>query len=344
MTAKNKSWGRQKSEEARAAAVAAVLEAMGRDGVCFAPKWDPTALSAYNVVTGRRYSGANRLLLAAKAQQMGRKDPRWVTKAQLFALAGLPGNEWSWKGQRFSHVEHWRVINVYEKDVDGRFVFDETGGKEVVGTRLVFDGVWQVMNLAQVQGAPAWAGANDERNGFEKADRLIEMSRCKVIETASERAFYNPSADCITMPLRSAFAMPEGFASVLAHEMTHSTAPELGRKAEGPFGSPEYAFEELVAELGSAMVCAELGIEQPDDPSHAESHAAYLSSWLHAVRDDNGTALFKAQTKASAACDYIVARYGRPDLPLVDGAEEAVRAITDRVGSRKQGRRSGKTA
>ena len=85
---------------------------------------------------------------------------------------------------------------------------------------------------------------------------------------------------------------------------THSTghASRLDRKILNPFGSKDYAREELVAEMGSAFLCAALGIEP------TVRHADYLASWLEVLREDN-RAIFCAASAASKAADWIMARH-----------------------------------
>src|SRR5690606_20556527 len=97
------------------------------------------------------------------------------------------------------------------------------------------------------------------------------------------RAFYDRGSDAITLPAPEVFHTAEGFAATLLHELTHWTgaSSRLDRTKGKLFGDPEYAFEELVAELGSAMLCAARGIGS----DQIESHAAYIDSWRKALRD-----------------------------------------------------------
>ena len=98
---------------------------------------------------------------------------------------------------------------------------------------------------------------------------------------------------------------------VLLHEMTHSTGhpSALNRGCNTDFGSPEYAQEELVAELGSLFLSADLGIQNTDyEGEHYENHVSYLQSWMHALEDDPSY-LFKAAAKADKAGTLIIGRY-----------------------------------
>ncbi len=107
------------------------------------------------------------------------------------------------------------------------------------------------------------------------------------------------------------FLSDETFTRVLLHEMTHSTGhpSALNRGCNTDFGSPEYAQEELVAELGSLFLSADLGIQNTDyEGEHYENHISYLQSWMHALEDDPSY-LFKAAAKADKAGTLIIGRY-----------------------------------
>ena len=110
---------------------------------------------------------------------------------------------------------------------------------------------------------------------------------------------------------RETFLSDETFTRVLLHEMTHSTGhpSALNRGCNTDFGSPEYAQEELVAELGSLFLSADLGIQNTDyEGEHYENHVSYLQSWMHALEDDPSY-LFKAAAKADKAGTLIIGRY-----------------------------------
>ena len=118
-----------------------------------------------------------------------------------------------------------------------------------------------------------------------------------------DRAFYAPSRDHIQMPLMEAFTSTEGYYATLLHEAGHSTGHErrLNRQFGGRFGDDAYAFEELVAELASAMLGGSLNITDEPRPDHAR----YLASWLGVLKRDK-RAIFTAASKAQAAADHVM--------------------------------------
>ena len=119
------------------------------------------------------------------------------------------------------------------------------------------------------------------------------------IRHGGNRACYSPRTDHIQMPRFEVFLSALAYYSTLAHESTHWTGavPRLNRAR---LGGEAYAAEELIAELGAAFLCAELGLSNEPRPDHA----AYLASWLRVLKNDK-RAIFTAASKAQAAVDYM---------------------------------------
>jgi antirestriction protein ArdC len=136
-----------------------------------------------------------------------------------------------------------------------------------------------------------------------KSTELFVSNTKARIDHGGNRAFYRPSEDRVQMPPFEAFREPEAYYATLTHELTHWTkAPtrldrEFGRKR---FGDAGYAMEELVAELGAAFLCADLGLS----PEPRPEHAAYLSQWLSVLKTDK-RAIFSAAAHAQRAADYL---------------------------------------
>lgn len=190
----------------------------------------------------------------------------------------------------------------------------DTGEKEVTGHYLRCVGYWNVFNASEIEGIPAPPApehVSDRTAAI--ADDLILSSRCPIVESMRYQgsAGYAPGSDRILIAPRETFLSDETFTRVLLHEMTHSTGhpSALNRGCNTDFGSPEYAQEELVAELGSLFLSADLGIQNTDyEGEHYENHVSYLQSWMHALEDDPSY-LFKAAAKADKAGTLIIGRY-----------------------------------
>ena len=116
-------------------------------------------------------------------------------------------------------------------------------------------------------------------------------------------AFYSPSHDFIQVPPQQAYFEPINWYRTVLHELGHLSghASRLNRDFSGRYGSEAYAREELVAELCSAFLCAELGV------TPTVRHADYLGAWLEVLKGDN-RAIFQAASMASKAADFVMGR------------------------------------
>ena len=166
-----------------------------------------------------------------------------------------------------------------------------------------------VFNAAQVDGVdlPSRPEPLGPVERIDAADRFISGTGAR-IEHGGDRAFYRPSTDHIQMPDEHRFCgtatmtRSEGYFATLCHEAIHWSGSEkrLNREFGKRFGDAQYAAEELVAEIGSAFICAELGITQDVRADHAQ----YLAQWLKLLKDDS-RAIFTAAAKASEAVAYL---------------------------------------
>ena len=117
-----------------------------------------------------------------------------------------------------------------------------------------------------------------------------------------DRAYYAPGADAIQLPRPEAFRNADAYLSTKAHELMHWTGHQgrLHRQFGLRFGDQAYAFEELVAEIGAAFLCADLGVTA----DVREDHAAYIANWLQVLTDDK-RAVFTAAAQAQRAVDFL---------------------------------------
>lgn len=262
--------------------------------------WRNTAGSTDPVNSrGRAYRGLNRLVLAAVAMLDGYESRVWLTYRQAEALGGKVR-----KGEKGTAVIFWKQLEVADAEAPG--------GKKTIPllryfTVFNFDQTEDVV-LPKSLTTPATPVEHDP---IEAAEAIVQAmpNPPKVTETHSNRAFYVPLLDAVTVPLRSQFPKVEEFYSTLFHELSHSTGHEsrLNRKgADGvshQFGDAPYAREELVAEMSNAFLSAEAGI----DPMTLENSAAYIASWKKALQDDPKV-LVQAASQAQKAADYILNR------------------------------------
>jgi antirestriction protein ArdC len=167
-----------------------------------------------------------------------------------------------------------------------------------------------VFNLFQVENYKNPKQENQLIGEVEKiknVDDFIQNTLAK-ITIGGDRAYFSPSRDEIVMPDREKFigtassTPTEGFYSILLHELVHWSGADTrcNRTLSGKFGSEDYAMEELVAELGSAFLCAELGITN----SPRQDHADYISNWI-SILQDNSKAIFWASARASESVKFL---------------------------------------
>jgi len=242
-----------------------------------------------NVASGNKYRGVNVLGLWVEAQVNGYGSHLWGTFRQWEATGAYVR-----KGQKASYV-------VFYKEIEG----DSDDGDETDSKRRLFARATPVFNADQVDGFGEPRPAAVEE--IDTAEALVSRTGASIVHGGG-RACYVPSLDEIRMPERGSFigsatsTATEAYYSTLLHELTHWTGPShrCNRDLSGRFGTEAYAMEELVAELGAAFLCAELGITVEPRPDHAQ----YLAHWLSVLKADK-RAIFTAASKAAQAAAYL---------------------------------------
>lgn len=241
--------------------------------------------------TGEHYRGVNILLLWGAAFDKGFTATTWMTFKQALEHGGAVR-----KGETGSKVVYAGSLTRSETD--------EAGNEDE--RRIPYLKEYTVFNVEQIDGLPErfTVTAQPTRPTFERIEAAEQFmtGTGATIRHGGAKAFYSPSTDHVQMPPREAFRDAIGYYGVMAHELTHWTghASRLARQFGKRFADKAYAFEELVAELGSAFVAADLGLSQ--EPR--EDHAAYLSHWLDILKADK-RAIFTAASQAQAAADYL---------------------------------------
>lgn len=286
-----------------------VIAAMEKGETPWQKPWSSQAMRPRNPVTGNAYRGVNRLLLSlaggnglwvtyqqAKAQgwqvRKGEKGVM-IVKAVDLAAARAPQDESARSEQQ-------------ERGKEG----DAPRRREMILKR------YYVFGPHQIDGMPDLAPPGEpDFDPIEKAEKIVEAMQEQTglrVFYGKKEACYIPATDQIHLPAKKSFKSAYDLASVQLHELGHATLSEkrmARRDALGKrWGDEAYAVEELRAELCSAILGAELGIEMTDAQrqKHLANHAAYLQSWIKALKSDS-MAIFTAAKDAEKMAEYILA-------------------------------------
>jgi antirestriction protein ArdC len=248
-----------------------------------------------NALSGRCYSGINILILWGAVIERGYPAQGWLTFAQALQAGGAVR-----KGERGTTIVYADRFTPERERDRAREAGDDAKA-------IAFLKRFTVFNVAQIDGLPEGYGGDPAplpaRDIVPVAEAVIAASGVP-FRTGGDRAFYAPGADYVQVPPQPAFFDQINYYRTCLHELTHATghASRVGRSLTSAFGTKDYAREELVAEMGSAFLCAALGIVP------TVRHADYLASWLEVLRADN-RAIFRAASAASKATDWLLARH-----------------------------------
>lgn len=247
-----------------------------------------------NALTRQTYNGINIFALWVQAEIRGYASCQWGTFKQWKELGASVR-----KGEKATYIVFCKPLEVAGDD--------DNEASDRVEMRLM-SRAYPVFNADQVDGYEAEkpeAIPLDAR--LDNVREFVRNTGARIIEGGNS-AHYSVESDHIRMPFLNAFTAQgnataeENYYATLLHELTHWTGA-THRLARDHFASRErehYAFEELVAELGSAFLCAELGIALEPRTDHAQ----YLSHWLQALKDDK-RAIFRAANLASKAAQFL---------------------------------------
>ncbi len=251
---------------------------------------------------GQPYKGVNVLMLWMAAELQGFAAPIWMTFNQARDLGAHVK-----KGSKGSMVVYADRISRTETGDDG----------EETERDIYFMKGYTVFNVEQVEGLPAHFYATaapqlDPVERIESADLFFANTGAD-IRHGGNQAYYASEKDYVQMPPFISFKDAESYCSTLGHELCHWTKHpsrldrDFGRKK---FGDEGYAREELVAEIGSAFLCCDLGLT----PEPREDHASYIGHWLSVLKEDK-RAVFHAAAHAQKAVDYLHSLQPQPDAP-----------------------------
>ena len=239
----------------------------------------------HNAQSKRKYSGVNVVLTWLAAAEHGFASNGWLTYKQAQALGGNVR-----KGEKSTKIIFFQMLETKDKAT----------GKAKAVPMLKW---YSIFNVEQCDGLPRDDAAPvvlnpDQRDTL--ADQMLRDTGA-TLKHGGERAFYSPADDSITLPPFDRFIGRDEYYNTAFHELTHWTGSEkrLNRIKGKRFGDREYSFEELVAELGAAFMCADFGFTDCRNNS-----ASYIANWLSAFKS-HPSMIMTAASDASKAHSYI---------------------------------------
>ena len=271
-------------------------------------KWKKSWIEAgspINYLTGESYSGINFLSLNFAMIDKGYKNNQWLTFKQLKSLGGdIKNNSWN-------YIYKFGRINLI--DENKKPVVDSKGKQK---SRNYF----RCFVVYNIENTTLEAKIIEKKSTQYSVDTITQFLKnnvdVKINHGSTNGCYYSPSGDFVSMVDKENFIdtqhanATEHYYSVLFHELVHATGHEkrLNRFENTKSmkfleGKQHYAYEELVAELGSMLFASKYNLSV--ESTVREDHIAYLQSWIKALRSEDGTKLLtSAAAKASAAFKY----------------------------------------
>src|SRR4051812_37282582 len=267
-----------------------IVAALDRGIVPWRRPWGGAQLAPRSATTNHIYRGVNTWLLFISSELNGYESPWWVTYKQAQQLGGNVR-----KGEKASIITFWKE---WERE-------DEAGDVAKIPVLRYYS----VFNAQQCDGlGEKYVSRPDvttrEHSPIEECERIAAAYPSgPIVEHGGFKAAYQPGLDRIIMPRPEVFENGEAYYSTLFHEMVHSTGHEkrLKRDTLGTQDLETYGKEELIAEMGAALLCGVAGIA----PETIENNAAYLAAWCKTIKQDVKLVIQSAAA-AQRAVDHIL--------------------------------------
>ena len=275
-----------------------IIQELEKGATPWVKPWSAPMSADKNIVTGKPYRGINRFITAMVSGIKGYDVPAWASLKQWNQLGARVK-----KDEKATKIVYWSQAKDKKSEASGEDKYYQ------------FAKAFYIFNVAQVDGIDIIASEDQPVSDNQK----IEACEQRIIATEAkytiggDTACYIPSIDSIRMPALNTFQSAEHYYATFFHELTHWTSDKTRCDrdlSKGRFGNADYAFEELVAELGAAFMCQQHGIKGD------LRHAGYIQSWLKCLKSDS-RAIFKASALAQQAADFLLA-CGTDKQELID--------------------------
>ena len=281
-----------------------MIEALETDTVPWQKPWRSEAGRPLRMNNGQGYRGINVLLLSLTAQERGYQSRWWGTVKQINELGGhVRKGQTRQNGAGSTTVIWFKMLKREQRN-------PETGEPETASFPIAR--AYSVFNADQCDDLPdRFYPDPGEVQVLPEPQAVLEAYLAnggpRLRHVHGNRAYYQAEPDLITLPQQSQFRSAEHYYATAGHECVHSTGHPSRLKREGiekfdHFGSERYSKEELVAEMGAAILAAETGIDRDDLFTNS---TAYIASWLRVLKDDRSLVI-SAAAKAQRAVDLIL--------------------------------------
>ena len=262
-----------------------IIEQLEKGAIPWIKPWKADSSADKNFLTQKPYQGVNRLILGMASMINSYQSPAWASYKQ-----------WESKGYHVKKGMKGTQICYYEPK---QSIKTDDQGEQSIESYAILK-TYTVFNAEQtdIEIIPTEKPDLSGFNPMPECETFL-LNSGAIITHGGDSAFYAREADKINLPNKSAFNSEANYYATAFHELIHWTgAPHRLDRTKGKrFGDKNYAFEELIAEMGAAFLCFDHKIEGD------LRHAGYIESWLKALRDDN-KAIFKAAAFAQKAADY----------------------------------------
>ena len=257
-----------------------VMSAM-EDETAWRKTWQSQSGLHQNWISKKPYNGTNQLMTMISSHLAGYTKPYWLTYKQISDLGG----------------------NVKGQSATPAIFFGSAKDKKNEDKTYKFAKLYNIFNIEQT--GIELPEIELRQTKLERPYEMADALQVKLSSAPHHNPCYSPSADEIRMPMPGQFESDDAHQSTFYHECIHSTGhhSRLDRPLTGSFGSEDYAKEELIAELGSIFLCAELGVTYD-----ISQHASYLNSWKKAIKSDPKY-LMTAATEARKANEYCMSQF-----------------------------------
>ena len=276
-----------------------IIELLKQGTVPWRASWNGNRV-AINAISNRAYSGINPFILNQAALKNEYTDNRWLTFRQAQKLGGHVK-----KGEKAITVVFWKPVEIRAENT-------ENGDGVATIREVPVLRYYNLFNVSQCENLaiePVETTRRSDLNPSVQAESIVTLMPNPPKIAKGLKACYNYRLDTVTIPPVHLFDNIAGYYSTLFHELVHSTrhATRTGRDTTIPKGQHDerYSKEELIAEMGAAMLCGTVGIENQT----IQSSAAYIQHWLENLQNDSRMVI-RAASKAQKAVDFILGLAG----------------------------------